>query len=254
MQTSVETPEIQAPDGEMPALLSLPATNHPPSPGVLVVMDAFGLSDHVRGVARRLAAAGYAALAPDLYYRERAGERAGGGGAIPYAEPDRAADMVMRTIALSGAPEERKKDERVLGDLRAALTALRADARVDASRLGVLGLAMGGRLAFLLSCREPGAFHAVVSFYGARIVPILEESRSLEAPLLLLFGEKDPGIPLPQVDRIRAELEHREKTHEIEVYPGASTGFLCEERTTFRAEAAAAAWDRALGWLGRYLG
>jgi carboxymethylenebutenolidase len=221
MQTSVETLEIEAPGGEMPAFLCLPATTRPPCPGVLVLMDAFGLSDHVRGVARRLSGAGYVALAPDLYYRE-------GGGAIPYGEPDRAADRVMRTIALSDAPEERTKDERILGDLRAALEAL-------------------------LACREPGALRAAVSFYGPRIVPIVEESRSLETPLLLLFGEKDPGISRPQVDRIRAELEHREKEHEIEIYPGASTGFLCEERTTFRAEAASAAWDRSLGFLGRHL-
>ncbi|MBW2281293.1 MAG: dienelactone hydrolase family protein [Deltaproteobacteria bacterium] len=246
MQTSVETLEIEAPGGEMPAFLCLPATTRPPRAGVLVLMDAFGLSDHVRGVARRLSGAGYVALAPDLYYRE-------GGGAIPYGEPDRATDRVMRTIALSDAPEERTKDERILGDLRAALEALRADDRVDGSRLGALGLAMGGRLAFLLACREPGALRAAVSFYGPRIVPIVEESRSLETPLLLLFGEKDPGISRPQVDRIRAELEHREKEHEIEIYPGASTGFLCEERTTFRAEAASAAWDRSLGFLGRHL-
>ena len=76
-------------------------------------MEAFGLNDHVREVSRRLAGAGYAALAPDLYYREEVS-------AIPYDDPDRAADRVMRTVALSDAPEERVKDERALADVRAS--------------------------------------------------------------------------------------------------------------------------------------
>ncbi len=216
---------------------------------MLVLMEAFGLNDHVRDVVRRLAEAGYVALAPDLYYRESEEARP-----IPYAEPDRAADMVMRTVALSDAPEERVKDDRMLADVVAALAALRADAGVDAERVGLLGLSTGGRLAYLAACREPAGIGAVVVFYGGRIVPIVEESRALRAPMLLLFGEKDTGISLQQVDRIRAELEHRGALHEIEIYAGAGHGFLSEGRDSYDTTAAQHAWQRALAWLARHLG
>ena len=252
MQTSVETLEIQAPDGVMPAVFCVPGDppagqGGDPGPAVLVLMEAFGLNDHVREVSRRLAGAGYAALAPDLYYREEVS-------AIPYDDPDRAADRVMRTVALSDAPEERVKDERALADVRAALQALKKDARVDAARIGVLGLSSGGRLAFLTACREADSIRALVAFYAGRIVPIVEECRGLRAPALLIFGEKDPGISSAQVDRIGSELEHREKPHEIETYAGAAHGFLSEDRGTHHPLAAQRAWGRALGWLGRHLG
>lgn len=255
METTVEILEIQAPGGPMPAWVGRPDRDAPgargaaPGPAVLVLMEAFGLNDHVRDLVGRLAEAGYVALAPDLYYRESEDTRP-----IPYSEPDRAADMVMRTVALSDAPEERVKDDRMLADLAAALAALRADAGVDAERVGLLGLSTGGRLAFLAACRDPAPVRAVVVFYGGRIVPIVEESRALRAPTLLLFGEKDTGISLPQVDRIRAELEHHGAPHEIETYAGAGHGFLSQGRSSYDAASAERAWQRALDWLARHLG
>lgn len=249
METTFETFEIRAPDGVMPCWLCRPAERGAPEAALLVLMEAFGLNEHVRDVLQRLASSGYVALAPDLYYREGSDVRP-----IPYGEPDRAADMVMRTVALSDAPEERVKDERTLADAEAALAALRAVPNVDAARIGVLGLSTGARLAFLLACRDPDALHAVVGFYGGRIVPIVEESRSLRAPILLMFGEKDPGIPLPQVDRIRAEFEHRGAIHAIETFAGAGHGFLSRERDSYHEPSARRAWDRALAWLARHLG
>lgn len=256
METTLEILEIQAPGGRMSAWLGRPlsdaalgARDAAPAAAVLVLMEAFGLNDHVRDLVRRLAEAGYVALAPDLYYRESEDVRP-----IPYAEPDRAADMVMRTVALSDAPEERVKDDRMLADVAAALVALRADAGVDAERVGLLGLSMGGRLAFLAACRDPARVRAVVVFYGGRIVPIVEESRGLRVPTLLLFAEKDPGISMQQVDRIRAELEHHGAPHEIETYAGVGHGFLSEGRDSYDESSAKRAWQRALGWLARHLG
>jgi len=248
METIFDMLEIQAPDGVMPAWRCRPAGDGAPGAAVLVLMEAFGLNDHVRDLLQRLAAVGYVALAPDLYYREAEDVRP-----IPYSEPDRAADMVMRTVALSDAPRERVKDARMLADVDAALTALRDDPRVGAARIGVLGLSTGARLAFLLACREPDAIRAVVAFYAGRIVPVVEESRSLRAPILLLFGEKDPGIPLPQIDRIRAELDYRGSVNEIEIFEGAGHGFLSPGRAGFHEPSAQRAWARALGWLERHL-
>src|SRR5688572_11560519 len=102
--TLTEVLEVEAPDGRMPMLVCRPE-GEGPFPTVLVLMDPFGVNALMREVARRLAAEGYLAAVPDLYYRRE--ERV-----IPYDNPDRAADLVMRTIALGDAPEERVKDER----------------------------------------------------------------------------------------------------------------------------------------------
>jgi carboxymethylenebutenolidase len=245
METIFETLEVQAPAGSMPTWVCRPREGGCRA-AVIVLMEAFGLNEHVRDLLQRLGAARYVALAPDLYYREADDVRP-----IPYSEPDRAADMVMRTVALSEAREERIKDDRMLADVDAVLAALPDVEPVE--RIGLLGLSTGARLAFLLACREPDAFAAVVAFYGGRIVPVVEESRTLRAPLLMLFGEKDPGIPMPQVDRIRAELEHRGSVHEIETFAGAGHGFLSRGRETYHEPSAKRAWQRAMGWLEAYL-
>lgn len=245
METGPEVVHIAAPGGSMPGVLYAPE-GAGPLPAVLVIMEAFGLNEHIRSVAARLASEGYIALAPDLYYRES--ERV-----IPYGDRDRAVDRVMRTIALSRTPEERVKDDRVAADLSAARAALAADPRVDGDRIGVVGFSMGGRLAFLLACREGDRISAAVSFYGGHVVPIVEEAAELRAPVLLLFGGRDEDIPASHVDRIQAEFAYREKTHEVLVYPEAGHGFFCDDRASYRVEAAADSWQRTLEWLKDYL-
>lgn len=245
MDVSGGTQELVAPGGGMPAEVCAP-TGDGPFPGLLLIMEAYGLNAHIRSLARSLASEGYVVLAPDLYYRET--ERT-----VAYSDVDRAADRIMRTIALSDAPEERVKDDRVIADLEAAVEALKAHDKVAPSRLGVVGFAMGGRLAFLSACRLSRDLRAAVSFYGGRIVPIVEECRSLEAPILLLFGGKDPGIPLAQVDRIQAELSYRGKAHAVEIYPEAGHGFFCEDRPSYCGEATADARRRTLSWLEKHL-
>jgi len=245
MKIQAEQVQIPAPGGSMPGALYRPEGTGP-HPGVLVLMEAFGLTDHVREVAARLAGDGYLALAPDLYYRER--ERV-----VPYDRPEHAVNKLMRTIALSAAPDEAAKDDRVAADMSAALTALAADPGTAGPRAGLVGFCMGGRLAFLLACRAPARVGALVSFYGGRIVPIVEEARTLEAPALLLFGAEDESIPYDHVDRIRAELRYRQKLHEIEIYPEAGHGFFCDERPGYAPEAAADAWQRTLAWLAKHL-
>jgi len=242
--------EIAAPDGAMRCVLCRPDAPGPRA-GVLVLMEAYGLNAHIGSVCERLAAEGYVALAPDLYYRDSIGSSECL--TIDYDDTDRAVDLVMRTVALSNAPEERVKDERLAADLASAVTALKELPAVRSDAVAALGFCMGGRLAFLAGCRLGSGLAAVVSFYGGRIVPLLDEARSLEAPTLLLFGEQDSSIPLAQVDRIRAELEWLEKSHEIATFPDAGHGFFCEARPSYSQEAARDAWQQTLDWLGKHL-
>ena len=254
-----DTVQIAAPDGTMSVAVALPeadseansgANSGGPAasaaPGVLVLMEAYGVNDHIRSVVARLAAQGYVAMAPDLYYRERTRS-------VGYDETDRAVGLVMRTIALSRSPEELAKDERVMADIEVALRALRAHPRVAINRVGVLGFCMGGRLAFLTACRVGRDVRAGVVFYGGRMVPIVEEARGLEAPLLFHFGADDTSIKPPEIDRIQAELSYREKLHEVVVHPEAEHGFFCEDRASFQPKAAERAWTSTLDWFGKHL-
>ena len=240
-----EVVEVAAPDGRMPLLVCCPE-GEGPFPGVLVLTDPFGVNAHVHEVARRLAGAGYVAAVPDLYYRQE--ERN-----IPYSNPDRAADRVMRTIALGEAPEERVKDERVFADICAAFAALEAHPRVASHHVGALGFCMGARLAFLSACRLSDSLRAAACFYPLSLLPILSEARELRAPLLFFFGGRDRDVPLTHVDRIQAELGYLGKSHEVKVYAGAEHGFFCEERASYRPEAARDAWSLTLAWLEKHL-
>jgi len=245
MGTLTEIVDVDAPGGRMPLFVCRP-DGEGPYPAALVLMEPFGVNAHLRSVARRLAAEGYLAAAPDLYYRRE--ERN-----VPYANADRAADLVMRTIALGDAPEERVKDERVFADIRAAVSALEVHPKVDPDHIGAVGFCMGARLAFLSACRLSDALRVAVCFYPLSLLPILREARELRAPLLMLVGGKDRDLPLPHVDRIQAELAYLGKTHEVKIYPGAAHGFFCEEQLAYHPEAARDAWSLTLGWLTKHL-
>lgn len=214
-------------------------------PAVVVVMEAFGLNEQIKDVARRVAAEGYVALAPDLYYREP-------NGVVGY---DNLPEAVRLMTGLW--------DEKVVTDMNAAIVYLQSRDDVRADRVAVMGFCMGGRMAFLTACRNP-TVRAAVSFYGGGIASVmepsdrtpkapLEDAESLACPVLLLFGQDDSFIPLEEVERIRARLSELHKPAEVQVYPGAPHGFFCSERDSYRAEAAGDAWRRLLEFFERRL-
>ena len=207
----------------MPGFLALPDGSGP-FPAVLVGMEAFGLNAHVESVARRLAGEGYAALAPDFYWRET--ERIAGYDDLPRAI------ALMRTLT----------DDRIVGDVAAAIAHLGGRSDVRADRIGMTGFCMGGRITFLAACRLP--LRAAAPFYGGGIGGLLDRADGISCPMILFFGEKDAFIPLAEVDRIRARLAELGKAAEVVVYPGADHGFFCDERPSFDRAAAGDAWRR----------
>ncbi|HVP37914.1 MAG TPA: dienelactone hydrolase family protein [Candidatus Saccharimonadales bacterium] len=238
-----ETVTLSTPDGPMDAYLARP-DGAGPFPAVVVIQEAFGVNGHIRGVARRLAGTGYAALAPEIFHRE------GRGITIPYTDMP---SVMPRLAALTNEGLEQ--------DLRAAFDHLRGRPEVDAARVGLVGFCVGGFVAFLGACRVRPA--ATVSFYGGGIArprpnfairPVLPEAGGIGAPILCLFGELDQGIPPADVDAIRGQLQAHGVPHEVVVYPGANHAFFCDERPAYHAEAAADAWRRTLGWFGKHLG
>jgi carboxymethylenebutenolidase len=236
---------IPTADGPMDAFVAAP--DPAPAgrgPAVVVVQEAFGVNDHVRDVCRRLAGAGYVALAPEIFHRDGAGLE------IPYGEGPRAMDHLGR---LTNAGIET--------DLAAAFATLRADPRVDSARVGLVGFCVGGFAAFLGACRlDP---RATVAFYagglvrerpGALLEPLLAEAGGIAAPLLCLFGADDGGIPPADVDAVRGRLAEVGASHEVVVYEGARHAFFNDLRpANYDAAAAHAAWERTLAWFARHL-
>jgi dienelactone hydrolase len=218
-----QTVQIRTADGQMPAHLARPA-GAGPFPGVIVWMEAFGLNDHIKSVADRIAAEGYLTLAPDLYYRE----------------PDRVA--AYSDLAKAIGLMSKLSDERIAADVESALAFLKAEPGIRADRIGMTGFCMGGRVTFLAATRFP--IQAAAPFYGGGIAGLLKGADGIRCPMVLFFGEKDGFIPLADVDKIRERLESLGKEAEVVVYPGADHGFFCDERPSYQAAAAKDAWRR----------
>ena len=212
-----------------------------PKGGVIVIMEAFGVNDHIEDVTRRAAAAGYHAVSPDLFHRS-------GGGSAPY-------DDFAKVMELFGTVS----DAGVLTDVDAAIDHLRKAGFAD-SQIGIVGFCFGGRVVFLTVARR--AIGAGVTFYGGGIVapgglpfePLFDEAKSLKAPWLGLFGDKDAMIHVEHVESLREELDRTNPVpHEIVRYD-ADHGFHCEGRPAVYDEAAAKdAWGRAVAWFDKYL-
>src|SRR5262245_45665700 len=210
--------EVPVPGGTMPAFLARPKDGAR-APGVLVIQEAFGLNGHIRDVTRRIAAEGYVALAPDLYWR-------GGKGRTVAYEDLGEAIRIMQTL----------KDAEIVTDVGSAIAYLEKQAFVRADRIGITGFCMGGRVSYLVACELPDKIRAAAPFYGGGI-PI-DGTAKLKAPVLAFFGEKDAFIPLAFVEQLRGEAAKQKKQVEIAVYPGADHGFFCNERASYNPAAA----------------
>ena len=244
MESTSGMVQVPAADGDMSAYLARPVAEGR-YPGVVVVQEAFGLNAHIKDVAARLSREGYVTLAPDLYYREK-------NAVVGY---DNLPEAIRLMMGLS--------DDKIVKDMGAAIAYLQSQPGARADRIGVTGFCMGGRVTFLTACLNP-AVKAAAPFYGGGIGSArqsgdgtpkapLEYVEKLGAPMLLFFGENDPFIPLDEVERIKARLAQLKKKAETVVYPGAQHGFFCEERDSYRAEAAKDAWARLLTFFAQHL-
>ncbi len=211
----------------VPAYLALPASGSARG-GVVVVHEWWGLNDQIRAIADRLAARGYAAIAPDLYRGELA------------AEPERAHEL-MRGL----------QDGRAIAILRYGASYLRATEEAAGRKVAVIGFCMGGHLALLTALGNSEVGGAVM-FYGR---PVIEKDKleSLSVPVLGLFGADDHGIPVADVKAFERTAKELGKKIEVKIYPGAGHAFFNETRPSHNAEAAADAWKLTLAFLEKTL-
>jgi carboxymethylenebutenolidase len=212
-----------------------------PHPGVVMIHDVWGLAEHTRDLARRLAAEGFAVLAVDLYRRK---------GDVEIRDP--------------GAWIRGLSDAQVLAAVQEAADALAVGAAAG-RKVGVTGFCMGGMYALLAACGCRG-LSAAVPFYGMLTYSgsllqgkqgraPLDAVAGLRCPLLGFFGEEDPFIPLTEVERLEERLQGVDVPTEIVVYPGAGHAFMNDTRPdAYRPEAAADAWARTVAFFRERLG
>lgn len=234
MAESIREITVQYPSGNvtMKAFVAAPQTKEK-RPAVIVIQEWWGLTDHIKEIARRYAAEGYVAIAPDLYSRL--------GHALTTDAGE--AGKLMNTL----------KQEDGLTDLNATVAYLTSVPEVDGARIGVTGFCMGGSYALMLPCVNP-AIKAAVPFYGQ--VPNPDAPlQKLSAPVLYLYGEDDGWITKADVQRLAAALKKYNKPGEIKTYPGAPHAFFRDnDPSVYRPEAAKDAWGRTKAFFKQHLG
>jgi carboxymethylenebutenolidase len=232
--------KIPVADGEIPAYRAMPAQGGA-FPVVLVVQEIFGVHEHIKDVCRRVAKQGYCAIAPELYARQ--------GDVSKYTDYREIFAQVVSRVP----------DAQVMADLDAAVAWAAKSAGGDPARVGVTGFCWGGRITWLYAAHNP-QLKAGVAWYGrlvgqpSELQPKypLDVAATLRAPVLGLYGGQDQGIPLADVEKMRAALAAAKSSSEIVVYPDAPHGFHADYRPSFRASEAHDAWGRCLAWFRRH--
>jgi carboxymethylenebutenolidase len=187
---------------------------------VIIAQEIFGVNRHIRRVADDYGAQGYVTIAPCLFDRVRRGIELG------YSEKEVQEGRGYRLQI---------PKEKTMLDLTASLNVVK-----HAGRVAVVGYCWGGTLAWLAASELPVV--CAVSYYGGQIKQYLDKPP--RRPVMYHFGEKDPHIPMSDVDRIRAA----DPDGVFHLYP-ADHGFNCEDRGTYDAASAALARERTLAFL-----
>jgi carboxymethylenebutenolidase len=172
-------------------------------------MEAFGLTQHIRDVAVRIANEGYVVLAPDLYYRELPNNKFG------YDEVEQARAMMFRLDF--GQPMKE--------NLRAVIAYLKSQPDVAPDRVGVTGFCLGDSLTFLTACKFSDEIVAAALFYSVVLDEWLDAVTNITVPIYLFCGGADPFIPHERVQQIESRLKELNRDYQLKVYPDADHGF-----------------------------
>jgi carboxymethylenebutenolidase len=212
-----------------------------PRGGIVVIQEAFGVTRHIERICERLAAEGWTAIAPALFHRH---------GSPAFAYDTNFAEIMPLMGSLT--------KEGLTVDLAAAFAYLQ-DAGFLPSRSGIIGFCMGGGVSLFAGTEyELGA---AVTFYGGGLkegrfgLPgLIDLAGSLKTPWFGAYGDQDTGIPVDQVEELRAAAARAPVDTELVRYPEAGHGFNCDDRpASFHAESAADAWERALAFFAAHL-
>lgn len=214
-----------------------------PFPGMILIHHLPGWDEWYREATRKFAHHGYAAISPNLYFRDG------------HGTPE---DVAAKVRGDGGVA-----DDQAVGDVEGALRYLRSLPYIN-GKAGVFGTCSGGRQAFLAACRVQG-FDAAVECWGGNVVmppenltakqPVapIDYTKDLSCPLLGLFGEEDQSPTPEQVAQHEQELKIHSKTFEFHMYPGAGHGFFYYHRPNYRQAQAVDGWQKIFTFLEKYL-
>jgi len=227
---------IRATDGSgsFNAYLALPKAGK--GPGLVVLQEIFGVNPWLRQIADRAAALGFVAMAPDLFWRLKPGVQLDADNEKEFQE--------------GVGYMQRFDQDKAIDDVRAAVAALRQHP-ASTGKVGTVGFCLGGRLAFLMSCRSD--VDASIGYYGVNIPPLLSEARNIKKPLLLHIAENDKFVPPAAQQQIKDALKPIAPAT-VYSYPGADHGFARNGSHAFNKEAAELANSRSLEFFRRALG
>ncbi len=197
-----------------------------PKAAIVVIQEIFGVNHHIRAVCDRLASDGYVAIAPSIFDR---------------IEPNFTSGYSPGEITVARKFVANPDWAAMLRDTQAAIDAVK-----DVGPVGIIGFCLGGSVAYAAATKLSG-LSAAVGYYGGAIARFADDKPKV--PTQLHFGEKDAGIPLSDVDTIRAKRPEVE----IHVYPGAQHGFHCDERASYDKKSADIAWPRSLAFFAKHL-
>ncbi len=231
--------ELPAADRPIPAYLARPDARGK-APVVLVVNEVFGVHEYIRDVCRRLAKAGYVAIAPDFFVR--------------HGDPAPLTDM-PKVAAIVGATSETE----VLDTIGLTLKWLKGQTFADTRHMAVTGFCWGGAVVWL-ACARFREFDCGVAWYGKLSRPEpgsfmseperhwpLEYVDELKAPVLGLYGGQDKGIPLADIEAMSLALgKARKRGSDIIVYAKSGHGFHADYRPSYDESAARDGWRRML--------
>ncbi|MFB3089377.1 MAG: dienelactone hydrolase family protein [Acidiferrobacterales bacterium] len=223
-------------NGEEMALYGTMPDGSGPFAAVVVIQHAGGVDPFTRAMVDRLAEAGYAAVAPDLYHR---------------LDPN------------LGATEKRQqlKDIEIIADVDTTVDFLRDHDVIDGERLGITGFCMGGRVVYLMAAAN-SHFKVAVAYYGGNImVPWgdgvqapFARTQEIAYPLMFHFGEEDTNPSPEDMRTLDEELARHGKAREFYSYPGAGHAFMdFSNPQRYREAADKTSWPRTLAFFGQHL-
>jgi len=197
-----------------------------PKAAAVVIQEIFGVNHHIRAVCDRFAGNGYTAIAPSIFDR---------------IEPNFQCGYSPDEVAVARKFVANPDWTAMLRDTQAAIDAVK-----DIGPVGIIGFCLGGSVAYAAATKLSG-LSAAIGYYGGAVVRFADDKPKV--PTQLHFGEKDAGIPLTDVEIIRA----KRPDVEIFVYPGAQHGFSCDERASYDKPSADLAKQRSLEFFVKHL-
>jgi carboxymethylenebutenolidase len=238
--------EIVTPDGRMNTFICHPE-RAAPHPVIIIFMDAPGIREELRDMARRLGTVGYYVMLPILYYRANVEELGSVVGEANLTTRQRALQL-MATINIP----------MVMQDVDALLAFTAQDKAASRGPMGCVGYCMSGQYAINAAVRHPERIRAAASMYGVALVSDKPDSPHLapqrtDARLYFGCAEKDQYAPPEMIEQLRAEIASKGGNAEVEIYPGTAHGFAFPSRPVYDKPAAERHWERLFTLFGNAL-